>query len=66
ADGSVVLLRDVAGVEDGFADRETIARYNGRESVGLLLYKEAGSNTVQVAERVDEVLEQLRLEYPAV
>jgi HAE1 family hydrophobic/amphiphilic exporter-1 len=66
ADGSVVLLRDVAQVEDGFADRETIARYNGRESVGLLLYKEAGSNTVQVAERVDEVLEQLRLEYPAV
>ncbi|UCC83056.1 MAG: efflux RND transporter permease subunit [Gemmatimonadota bacterium] len=66
ADGSVVLLRDVARVEDGFADRETVARYNGRESVGLLLYKEAGSNTVQVAERVDEVLEQLRLEYPAV
>jgi HAE1 family hydrophobic/amphiphilic exporter-1 len=66
ADGSVVLLRDVAGVEDGFADREAIARYNGHESVGLLLYKEAGSNTVQVAERVDEVLEQLRLEYPAV
>ncbi|MGD2152014.1 MAG: efflux RND transporter permease subunit [Gemmatimonadales bacterium] len=66
ADGSVVLLRDVAAVEDGFADRETIARYNGHESVGLLLYKEAGSNTVQVAERVDEVLDQLRLEYPAV
>jgi HAE1 family hydrophobic/amphiphilic exporter-1 len=66
ADGSVVLLRDVAGVEDAFADREAIARYNGHESVGLLLYKEAGSNTVQVAQRVDEVLEQLRLEYPAV
>ncbi len=66
ASGSVVLLRDVAGVEDSFADRETIARYNGRESVGLLLYKEAGANTMQVAERVDEVLEQLRSEYPDV
>ncbi len=66
AGSSIVLLRDVAEVEDGYADRETIARYNGRESVGLLLYKEAGANTVQVAERVDEVLAQLREEYPEV
>ena len=64
--GSQVLLRDVAAVDDAFADRETIARYNGRESVGLLLYKEAGANTVQVAERVDEVLDLLREEYPDV
>ncbi len=66
AGGRLVLLRDVARVEDGFADRETIARYNGRESVGLLVYKESGANTVQVAERVDEVLELLRQEYPEV
>jgi len=65
-EGSQVLLRDVAAVEDGFADRETIARYNGHESVGLLLYKESGANTVQVAERVEEVMGQLRAEYPDV
>ena len=64
--GTLVLLRDVADVEDGFADRETIARYNGRESVGLLIYKEAGANTVQVAERVDGVLAQLSQEYPSI
>ncbi len=64
--GRLVLLRDVARVEDSFADRETIARFNGRESVGLLVYKESGANTVQVAERVDEVLELLRQEYPEV
>jgi HAE1 family hydrophobic/amphiphilic exporter-1 len=64
--GTVVLLRDVSEVEDGYADRETIARYDGRESVGLLLYKESGANTVQVAERVEEVLGQLRSEYPEV
>ncbi|MGD8697660.1 MAG: efflux RND transporter permease subunit, partial [Gemmatimonadales bacterium] len=66
ATGSLVLLRDVADVEDGFADRETIARYNGQESVGLLLYKESGTNTVRVAESVEEILEQLRAEYPVV
>jgi HAE1 family hydrophobic/amphiphilic exporter-1 len=64
--GSLVLLRDVADVVDGFADRETIARYNGQESVGLLLYKESGTNTVRVAESVEEILDQLRAEYPGV
>jgi multidrug efflux pump subunit AcrB len=47
-----VLLRDVARVEDGFRERESIARYNGAEAVGLLVFKDAGdANTVRVAER---------------
>ncbi|HSJ26293.1 MAG TPA: efflux RND transporter permease subunit [Longimicrobiales bacterium] len=61
-----VLLRDIARVEDGFRERESIARYNGAEAIGLLVFKEAGANTVRVAERVDEVLEQLRAEYAAI
>lgn len=61
-----ILLRDVARVVDGFAERQSIARYNGVESVGLLLYKEAGANTVRVAQRVEDVLEELREEYPEV
>jgi hydrophobic/amphiphilic exporter-1 (mainly G- bacteria), HAE1 family len=61
-----VLLRDIARIEDGFRERESIARFNGREAVGLLVFKEAGANTVQVAERVETVLELLRAEYPAV
>ncbi|MDH3457813.1 MAG: efflux RND transporter permease subunit, partial [Gemmatimonadota bacterium] len=60
----IVTIGDVARVEDGYADRESIARYDGRESVGLLLFKESGANTVRVAERVDDVLEQLRARYP--
>src|SRR5690606_39446861 len=38
----LVRVRDVAALEDGFRERESIARYGGRESVGLLLFKEAG------------------------
>jgi hydrophobic/amphiphilic exporter-1 (mainly G- bacteria), HAE1 family len=62
----LVVLRDVAAVEDGFKERESMARYNGDESVGLLLFKESGANTVRVTERVDDVLEQLRRLYPDV
>ncbi len=62
----VVRLRDVASVAEGFKDRESMARYNGQEAVGLLVFKESGANTVRVAQRVDEVLRQLRVEYPQI
>jgi HAE1 family hydrophobic/amphiphilic exporter-1 len=60
---AVVTVGDVATVEDGFRDRESMARYNGAESVGLLLFKESGANTVRVTERVHVVLDQLRGQY---
>jgi hydrophobic/amphiphilic exporter-1 (mainly G- bacteria), HAE1 family len=62
----MIRLRDVGRVVDGFAEREEIARFNGREAVGLLVYKEAGANTVQVARLVEEVMELLRGEFPEV
>lgn len=64
--GARILLRDVAAVTDGFQERESLARYNGQESVGLLLYKNADANTVRVAREVEETLAQLRREYPDV
>ena len=60
----VVRLSDVAQVIDGFAERETIARYAGEEAVGILVFKESGANTVTVVRGVEEVLEQLHAEYP--
>ncbi|HKJ93130.1 MAG TPA: efflux RND transporter permease subunit [Longimicrobiales bacterium] len=64
--GRIVRLRDVAKVVDGFAERQDIARYDGKESVGILVYKEAGANTVTVARSVRTVLGQLANEYPAI
>lgn len=61
-----VRVRDIGRVEDGFADRESLARYNGREAVGLMVFKEAGANTVEVTALVEEVLELLRAEFPEV
>lgn len=61
-----IRVEDVARVVDGFADRDVIARYNGRESVGILLYKVPGTNTLQVARQVGIVVGLLREEFPAV
>jgi HAE1 family hydrophobic/amphiphilic exporter-1 len=62
----LIRLRDVGRVVDGFAERDEIARYGGVEAVGLLVFKESGANTVTVAEDVEQVIEQLAGEYPAI
>ncbi len=64
AAGRALRLSDIAVVDDGYRDRESITRFDGKEAIGLLLFKESGANTVRVAERVDVVLEQLRQQYP--
>ena len=60
----LVRLSDVARVVDGFEERESIARYDGAESVGVLVFKESGANTVAVSELVGETLGLLREQYP--
>jgi len=64
--GSTVRLRDVAVVQDTIADLETIARYNGEIAIGLQIYKESSTNTVRVAQRVTDTLDELRAEFPEV
>jgi HAE1 family hydrophobic/amphiphilic exporter-1 len=66
ASGQQIRLRDVARIEDGFRERESIAGYNGQEGIGLLVFKESGANTVRVTREAEKVLAQLRKEYPAV
>lgn len=62
--GGVVRLRDVATVHDGLAERQGMTRLDGAESIGLLVRKESGANTVKVTKLVREVLGQIRAENP--
>jgi HAE1 family hydrophobic/amphiphilic exporter-1 len=51
-----VLLRDVARVEDGAEDVETLAYFNGRPAIAAGVMRKSGENTVAI---VDEVYERL-------
>ncbi len=51
-----IYLRDVATVVDGFAEREVITRVNGEESITLVIRRQSGTNTVQVAAGVKAAL----------
>lgn len=65
-EGGVVRLRDVATVRDGIEERQGMTRLDGAESVGLLVRKESGANTVKVTRLVREVIAQIRVENPGI
>ncbi len=60
--GRKILLEDIARVWRGSKEREVIARFNGRESVEMAVYKEGDANTVVVAEAVQRRLGELAKE----
>jgi HAE1 family hydrophobic/amphiphilic exporter-1 len=64
-DGRTMRLEDVARVEDGEAEAETVARRNGTAAVVLAVRKQSGENTLAVAEAVKQRLESVRKVLPA-
>ena len=60
-----IYLRDVAAVQMGYRERETVTRINGREAVEVAIYKEGDANTVAVADAVKSRLERLDERLPS-
>lgn len=65
-EGGVVRLRDVATVRDSIKERQGMTRLDGAESIGLLVRKESGANTVKVTKLAREVIRQIRQENPGI
>jgi len=63
--GQAVLLRDVATIRRGAAERETIARVNGMEAVEIAILRESTANIVRVAESVRDRIGALQVGLPA-
>ena len=59
-------LRDVGTARLGLADPVTLVRLDGRPAVGLVVYKDAGANTVAVTREITATLRQLEAEFPDV
>ena len=56
-DGTVVRLRDVADVRDGFRDDDLIVRYNGQPAVYVEVYRSAGEEVLDVAAAVETYID---------
>ncbi|HEU5050552.1 MAG TPA: efflux RND transporter permease subunit, partial [Gemmatimonadales bacterium] len=61
---SGIRLADVATVRAGLADPRTVTRLDGAPAVGLVVYKDAGSNTVAVTKGIYASIEALQEEFP--
>jgi len=60
----LVRLRDVGSVTLAEAEPRTLTRLDGRAGIGLLVYKDAGSNTVAVTQTMADAVTQLKTEFP--
>ncbi len=62
--GNPVRLRDVGKVRDDVQSNRVAAWFNDTRSITLAVQKQPGTNTVQVAEAVNELLPVLRAQMP--
>ena len=63
-DGSYFPLKEIARVEDSFEEVETIARYDGKNVVGLSLNKVSDGNAVDISKEVQRRLPEFRKMLP--
>jgi HAE1 family hydrophobic/amphiphilic exporter-1 len=57
--GYAVKVSDIGYVEDGTEEQRTAARLNGQPAVTLVVSKQSGQNSVEVADAVKERLKEL-------
>jgi len=62
--GAPVKIGDVATVEEGEAERRSTSSINDMSAISLLVTKQSGANTVEVANKVKESLEQIKTLVP--
>lgn len=62
--GTVVYLKDVATIEDGYKEQTDIVRVNEKSGLMLIVQKQTGTNTVEVVQHVKEKLDLLIKELP--
>ena len=62
--GALIKLKDVGRAELGAESYSTVLRFSGNESVGLGIFQLPGSNALQVARGVIDVMASLSEEFP--
>ena len=58
----IVRLNQVADIQDGFADIDTVASRSGRNNVGILIIRSRDASTVSIAKRVRETVADINKE----
>lgn len=59
-----IYVKDVATVVDGYKEPKGYASLNGKPAISLEIRKQAGTNTVEIARAIHQMLGELKAELP--
>lgn len=63
--GGSIYLRDLATVSETYADSTQFLRYNGVDAVNISVVKTSDANTVEVADGVRKIIDEINADLPA-
>jgi hydrophobe/amphiphile efflux-1 (HAE1) family protein len=63
-DGRVTRLRDVARIELGAQDYSRLSYLDGKSAIAVLVYQRPGTNAVDTAEQVKQVMAEMSQDFP--
>lgn len=61
--GSVVYLKDIASVADGFKEQESFARLNGKNVITLNVIKQSGKNLIDASDKIRGIITDMQQSY---
>lgn len=65
ADGSMILLGDIAKITDDFQDNDVLLEYNGMSAMGIKVYRVGKQTPIDVADTVKKHVEKLKKTLPS-
>lgn len=64
-DGAPVRLKDIATVTDNVEDNRSISYFNGKQAVVVAVQRQSDANTIEVVQRIRDLLPGFRSQIPA-
>lgn len=58
--GGYIALKDMAKISDGYKEKESYARYNGKNVITLNVIKRSGENLVAASDKIHTILDEMR------
>ncbi|MEO6486766.1 MAG: efflux RND transporter permease subunit, partial [Thermoanaerobaculia bacterium] len=63
--GTAIRVRDVARIEDGMSEVESVATVGGKSAVVLMVRKQSGTNAIEIVDGIKARVEEMRPTLPA-
>lgn len=61
--GETIILSDIAYINEGYKEQNSVSRVNGIPSIGVSITKQSNANTVETAKRVVDTINNIKKQY---